>query len=61
MVVSVVDGACWTVSAPAGLLQVREHADWRNVGFLARFVSETGRIVPRRRTGLQVIFGLHVS
>lgn len=29
-------------------------ADFRNVGFLARFMTDTGRIVARRRSGLQV-------
>ena len=29
-------------------------ADFRNVPFLARFMTETGRISPRRRSGLQV-------
>ena len=34
-------------------------ADFRNVPFLARFMTETGRISPRRRSGLQV--RLHLS
>lgn len=33
-------------------------ADFRNVAFLARFITDTGRIMPRRRSGLQVCFGL---
>jgi ribosomal protein S18 len=32
-------------------------ADFRNVPFLARFMTETGRISPRRRSGLQVTAG----
>lgn len=31
-------------------------ADFRNVSFLARYLTETGRIVPRRKTHLQVRF-----
>ncbi len=31
-------------------------ADFRNVSFLARYLTETGRVVPRRKTHLQVTF-----
>lgn len=34
--------------------EVLQKADFRNTAFLAKFITDTGRIASRRRTGLQV-------